>query len=173
MKRRSKRAVDEGTVVRIVNEVRVDLPFLGGRKTLFLARTRLREAGVRIGRDRFFDVLRRNGMLVERRRAFVPKTTRCDTSLPISTNLTRGLVVDAPNQVHVSDITYIRVGDGFAYLSLVSDRFCRDIVGWCLSPDLTASGPVSALKMSMRVVPHRPPAHDRTPIVVTNDKICG
>lgn len=67
MKRRSKRAVDEEAVVRIVNEVRVDLPFLGGRKTLFLARTRLREAGVRIGRDRFFDVLRRNGMLVERR----------------------------------------------------------------------------------------------------------
>lgn len=153
MKRRSKRAVDEETVVRIVNEVRVDLPFLGGRKTLFLARTRLREAGIRVGRDRFFDVLRRNGMLVERRRPFVPKTTRCDTSLPISTNLTKGLVVDAPNQVHVSDITYIRVGDGFAYLSLVSDRFCRDIVGWCLSPDLTASGPVAALKMSMRVVP--------------------
>ena len=166
MKRRSKRAVDEETVVRIVNEVRVDLPFLGGRKTLFLARTRLREAGVRIGRDRFFDVLRRNGMLVERRRAFVPKTTRCDTSLPISTNLTRGLVVDAPNQVHVSDITYIRVGDGFAYLSLVSDRFCRDIVGWCLSPDLTASGPVSALKMSMRVVPRG------TPVIEHSDRGC-
>ena len=50
--------------------------------------------------------------------------------------------------------------------STVSDRFCRDIVGWCLSPDLTASGPVSALKMSMRVVPRG------TPVIEHSDRGC-
>lgn len=145
--------MDTEAIVRIVNEVRMDLPFLGGRKTFFLVRDKLQTNGVKIGRDRFFDVLRRNKLLIERRRPFVPKTTKCDTNLPISLNLTKGLVVDAPNQVHVSDITYIKVGTGFAYLSLVTDRFSRDIIGWCLSDDLKASGPAAALKMAMKVVP--------------------
>ena len=158
--------MDEETIVRLVNGIRMELPFLGGRKTFFLVQDRLGANGVKIGRDRFFDVLRRNGLLIERRRPFVPKTTKCDTNLPISLNLTKGLVVDAPNQVHVSDITYIRVGTGFAYLSLVTDRFSRDVIGWGLSDDLRTSGPAAALKMAMKVVPRG------TPVIEHSDRGC-
>jgi len=152
-RRRERRSVDEESVVRVVLEIRTEMPFIGGRKLHVLVGARLRQLGVKIGRDRFFDVLRRNGLLVERRRSFVPKTTKCDASLPISLNLTKGLLVDGPNQVHVSDITYVRVGSDFAYLSLVTDRFTREVVGWHLSPDLKASGPMAALRMAMKHVP--------------------
>lgn len=166
LKRRGRQALDEEKVVALVNEVRIEMPFLGVRKVYFLCRKKFAGSGVRIGRDRLFDLLRRKGMLIERRRHFVPKTTKCDTSLPISLNLTKGLVVDGPNQVHVADITYIRVGDGFAYLSLVTDRFCRDIVGWCLSDDLTSSGPMAAMRMAAKGVP------PGTPVIEHSDRGC-
>lgn len=152
-KRKSQRLVDDKVVVRLVNEIRMELPFLGGRKLYFLAKDNLRQKNIKIGRDKFFDILRCNGLLIERRKAFIPKTTKCDASLPISSNLTKNLVVNAPNQVHVSDITYIKIGDAFAYLSLVTDRFTREIIGWCLSKSLKAEGPIAALKMAMRIVP--------------------
>lgn len=149
-----------------MNEVRAEMPFLGGRKLHFLVRERLLRLGVKIGRDRFFGVLGRHGLLVERRSPFVPKTTKCDANLPVSLNLTKGLLVDAPNQVHVSDITYVRVGGGFAYLSLVTDRFTREIIGWHLSEDLGASGPMAALRMAMRRVP------SGTPVIEHSDRGC-
>ncbi len=92
-------------------------------------------------------------LLIERRRAFVPKTTKFDPSLPVSLNLVKDIVVDSPNQVHVSDITYIKVGSNYAYLSLVTDRFCRDVIGWHLSGSLKSSGPIAALKMAARANP--------------------
>lgn len=152
-KKRLRKAVDADVVVKRVNEVRMDLPFLGGRKTFHLVKATLADDGVKIGRDKFFDILRTKGLLIERRRAFVPKTTKFDPSLPISHNLVKGILVDSPNQVHVSDITYIKTGDGYTYLSLVTDRFCRDIIGWHLSRNLKSSGPIAALKMAAKVVP--------------------
>lgn len=152
-KKRLRKAVDTDCVVRHVNAVRMELPFLGGRKTFHLVKEALANDGVKIGRDRFFDILRKQGLLIERRRAFVPKTTKFDPSLPISLNLAKDIVVDSPNQVHVSDITYIKVGGRYAYLALVSDRFCRDVIGWHLSDSLKSSGPVAALKMAAKIVP--------------------
>ena len=145
--------MDTDCVVRHVNAVRMELPFLGGRKTFHLVKEALANDGVKIGRDKFFEILRKQGLLIERRRAFVPKTTKFDPSLPVSLNLVKDFVVDSPNQVHVSDITYIKVGDSYAYLSLVTDRFCRDIIGWHLSSSLKSSGPIAALKMAAKVVP--------------------
>lgn len=152
-KKRLRKAVDTDCVVRRVNAVRMELPFLGGRKTFHLVKQALANDGVKIGRDKFFEILRKQGLLIERRRAFVPKTTKFDPSLPVSLNLVKDIVVDSPNQVHVSDITYIKVGSNYAYLSLVTDRFCRDVIGWHLSGSLKSSGPIAALKMAAKAVP--------------------
>ncbi len=61
----------------------------------------------------------------------------------------------APNQLWVSDITYIRIKEGFGYLSLVTDAYSRKIVGYCLNKDLSAQGCVMALKMAIRSNPER------------------
>lgn len=151
--RRERKSVDEDALVRLVNEIRAEMPFIGVRKLYHLLKGKLLQLGIKIGRDRFFGVLRRRGLLVERRAPSAPKTTKCDASLPVSLNLTKGLLLDGPNQVHVSDITYVRVGAGFAYLSLVTDRFTREVVGWHLSEDLKSAGPMAALRMAMKLVP--------------------
>ncbi len=55
----------------------------------------------------------------------------------------------APNQLWVADITYIHLPEGFAYLSLVTDAYSRKIVGFRLNKDLSAKGPLEALKMAL------------------------
>ncbi|MFD2574044.1 transposase, partial [Spirosoma soli] len=65
-------------------------------------------------------------------------------------NLVKGKNVDAPNQQWVSDITYLPLPRGFAYLSLITDAYSRKIVGWALHPTLEMVGPLSALKMALK-----------------------
>ena len=54
------------------------------------------------------------------------------------------------NQLWVSDLSYIRVGIGFAYLSVIMDAYSRKIVGWSFHKTLEAKGPVAALEMALK-----------------------
>ena len=58
-----------------------------------------------------------------------------------------------PNRLWVSDITYIRIGEGFGYLSLITDAYSHLIVGYHLSRDLGAAGPINALKKALKKLP--------------------
>jgi putative transposase len=102
-----------------------------------------------MGRDAFFDLLRENSLLVRKRRARKPRTTFASPWKRYP-NLIRELVPTGANQVWVSDITYVRVGEGFAYLSLITDAYSRKIVGYSLYRDLSARGCVAALRMALR-----------------------
>lgn len=137
----------------LVATVRAVQPRLGGRKLLHVLRPEFERAGVSVGRDRFFRMLAANGLLVEPRRALTPHTTRFDANLPVSRNWVAGLVVTGPWQALVADITYIRTVSGFVYLTLVTDKFTREVVGWRLSDSLKASGCVKALAMAARRAP--------------------
>jgi len=64
-------------------------------------------------------------------------------------HIVRDFIPIAPNQLWVSDITYIHLHEGFAYLSLITDAYSRKIAGFCLSRDLSARGPLAALKMAL------------------------
>ena len=55
----------------------------------------------------------------------------------------------------MSDITYIHLNEGFAYLLLITDAYSRKITGFCLSKDLSAKGPLQALKMALQSNPNR------------------
>ena len=150
---RQRKAVDEALIVEFVVSARIDHPRCGVRKLCVYIRDDLKRSGIKVGRDRLFEILRIHDMLVERRKAFVPHTTHWDRSLPVSRNLLADRIVDGPNQVFVADITYIRLVDRFVYLSLVSDYFSKDIVGWFLADDLGHAGPVKALEMACWIVP--------------------
>ncbi len=108
--------------------------------------------GLGMGRDAFFDLLRENGLLIRKRRR-KPQTTDSRHWLKKHPNLVEEFIPTGPNQLWVSDITYIKVGNQFVYLSLITDAYSRKIVGFYLSEGLTAEGCIKALKMALKTLP--------------------
>ena len=104
------------------------------------------------GRDRMFAILRANGLLLERRRATAPHTTYSRHNYAVQPNLLKDLVLTRPLQALVADLTYIRVGDGFCYLSLITDAFSRKILGYHLAKNLEHYGAVEALRMALKEI---------------------
>jgi transposase InsO family protein len=101
-----------------------------------------------MGRDKLFDLLRFHGLLIRRRKRTV-KTTDSNHWLKKYPNLIKELVITTPEQMWVSDITYIRTLQGFSYLSLLTDAYSRKIVGHALYETLEAEGPLKALRMAI------------------------
>ena len=134
-------------VLTLVEELREEIPMLGTRKLLFMLLPEFEKHGIKMGRDQLFDLLRFHGLLIRRRKRFA-KTTNSHHWLKRYPNLTIGLIVMAPNQLWVSDITYIRTLKGFSYLSLITDAYSRKIVGYCMFETLEAIGPTEALMMA-------------------------
>ena len=140
--------VDTTALLNEVRMVRVDMPRCGVRKLQVI----LEEKGHNIGRDRLFALLRSEGMLVVRRHTRII-TTYSRHWMKKYSNLIRELKIAHPNQVWVSDITYVEVREeeerSFAYLSLVTDAYTHEIVGWALHDSLDTEGPLRALKMAI------------------------
>ena len=61
-------------------------------------------------------------------------------------------MVSRPNQLWVSDITYIRTGNDFSYLSLITDAYSHKIVGWAVAETLHTKGPLTALQMAVKTL---------------------
>jgi len=104
---------------------------------------------IKCGRDKMFTLMGEHNLLVPRRRA-PHKTTNSNHNFKKYPNIFKDEIVDRPNQVWASDITYIRTYDGFAYLSLITDVFSRKIVGYFLSRSLSRLGPIQALKNALK-----------------------
>ncbi len=152
-KRRQQRAVDAGLITELVQAERRVQPRLGTRKLLVVLEKSLTQAGVKVGRDRFFEVLRRGGLLLAPLPREYPQTTDSYHCLPVFTNLVKGLVLRQPNEAWVSDLTYLRTEEGFLYLALVTDKYSRKIVGYHCGDTLEASGCVQALAMALQDLP--------------------
>lgn len=138
------RQEQEAQLLQRVDEIRAALPRLGTRKLYHLLQEELS-----IGRDKFFDLLRRNGRLVQPRKRRWPRTTDAGHGFRYWKNLTWDFTPSAPNQLWVSDITYLETLDGFCYASLVTDAYSRKIVGFHLSCSLSVEGSLEALKMAL------------------------
>jgi transposase InsO family protein len=150
---RQRRVVDVELVVRLVRLERQLQPRLGGRKLRVLLQEPLAEAGIQLGRDRFFEVLRQHELLVEPKGSANPRTTQSRHNLPICTNLVKGREVSRPNEVWVCDLTYLRTLEGFMFLALLSDKVSRHIVGYHCSDNLESIGCQQALKMALAGLP--------------------
>ena len=103
--------------------------------------------GIRRGRDTFFDILRHNDLLVSAKRNY-RRTTHA--GFWRYANLLEGLEITHPNQVWVSDITYITTEEGFVYLALLTDLYSRFIVGYDISSSLAVEGAQRALEMAIK-----------------------
>ncbi len=149
---RQRQAVNEKLVKELVQKERAVQPRLGGLKLHGMLRSELREAGVHLGRDRFFQVLNHQGLLLERLPK-APQTTCSRHSLGVFANLVKDIPITGPNQAWAGDITYIRSRDEFLYLSLITDMSSRKIVGYHLGRTLEARETLEALKMAVRDLP--------------------
>jgi putative transposase len=125
------------------------MPRIGTRKLYDMLTRTLQEHKIKIGRDKLFDLLEEYSMLIRRRKRKKVNTTDSNHPFRKYPNLIRELQIVGPNQLWVSDITYIRLIDDFCYLSLITDAYSRRIVGYCLYPTLQKEGPVEALKMAL------------------------
>ena len=138
-------------VLELVAEKRRIMPRLGGKKLYHLLVDDFKKLGFKLGRDGFFKILKEHDLLIKKRKNYT-KTTNSFHRFRVYKNLIIGLEIVRPNQVFVSDITYIRVGNSFMYLSLITDLYSRMIVGWDLSESLDATGCLNALKMALKNV---------------------
>src|SRR5215475_53268 len=97
---RARAAVDELLVVELVRAERRRQPRLGGKKLWWLLRGELEQAGVGLGRDRFFGVLRRQKLLILRRKRTCV-TTDSRHGFRVYANLARELELSGPHQLLV------------------------------------------------------------------------
>jgi transposase InsO family protein len=149
---RRRRAIDEALIVELVQRERQMQPRLGGRKLLYLLEGDLQEAGVNIGRDRFFELLAEHDLLVPPKPGR-PHTTNSRHSLPVFHNLLAGRILKVPNEVWVSDLTYIRTDEGFLFAALITDAHSRKIVGSHIGDSLEAEGCLRALDQALNELP--------------------
>jgi putative transposase len=152
-KRRQRRAVEAELIKGLVKRERELQTRVGGRKLYKMLGGELEDAGVKIGRDRFFEVLRQHNLLLQPRPAAYPCTTHSHHNLPIFTNQIKGLELTGANQVWVSDITYVRTAEGYLYLALITDKWSRKIVGHHCGDNLEAEGCVKALEVAAAILP--------------------
>ncbi len=158
--RRQRRQVDGELLAALVGRERQQQPRLGTRKLYHLLKPELEQAGVRLGRDRMFEELRRRKLLLEPLPAQYPCTTQSYHNLPVFRNLIKGQAVSGPNEVWVSDLSYLRTREGFLYLALITDLYSRKVVGWHVGDTLEAGGCVRALEVALAALPPgRAPIH--------------
>jgi len=151
-RQRQREEIDEALVVALVQRERRQQPRLGGRKLLSILQPELTEAGVAIGRDRFFRLLREQDLLIERKRRKA-RTTDSRHGFRVYRNLLKEREFTNPHEAWVSDLTYVGTDEGFVYLSLISDRVSRKIVGWEASASLSAEGCWRALRQALQQLP--------------------
>jgi transposase InsO family protein len=151
--RRRRREVDGQLVAGLVQRERRLQPRLGTRKLYHVLKPELKQAGVRMGRDRMFEELRKRDLLLEPVAAQYPHTTQSYHKLPVFRNLAKELEVKAPNEVWVSDLTYLRTVEGFLFLALITDKYSRKIVGWNVGDNLEAVGCLRALERALEDLP--------------------
>ena len=128
----------------------------------YVRRVRLKDRG--IGGGKLWRKYRkdRHGLKVRRRKSRI-RTTDSGHGLPLYRNLVKELIPTCPNQLWVSDITYIQLrleaetdGRNFCYLSLVTDYYTKEIIGWHVGETLEARFAVEALEMALRRLGGKP-----------------
>ena len=142
-------ALQQDLIIQQVLEERKLMKRLGARKLLVRLQLFLQHHAIVIGRDAFFELLGRYGLLVRKRKRKAV-TTDSNHWLRKYPNLVREFIPIAPNQLWVADITYLVLENGFAYLSLITDVFSHKAVGFFLSQDLSANGCCQALTMALK-----------------------
>lgn len=132
-----------------VLKIRREMPRLGTRKLYYLLKKVFLREGIPIGRDKLFDLLRKEGLLIIRKKKYT-KTTNSKHWMRKYPNLIKGIEVHRPEQLWVADITYLAISDRYCYLHLITDAYSKRIMGYCISETLAASHTLKALTIALK-----------------------
>jgi putative transposase len=135
---------EDALVLKLVAEIRQDLPRCGADKLHYMLQASFTEHGIKLGRDGLYRLLGNYGLLI-RHRNRKPYTTNSNHHYRKYPNLIRDMQLTRAGELWVSDITYIRKASGFSYLSIITDAYSHKIVGYKLHPSLHSKGPEDAL----------------------------
>jgi len=149
-----RKLAEEAFCVEYVKRIRQKDRGIGGGKLWQMYRKEFGEEHS-VGYNRFYDIIEKYSLKVRKRKRRA-KTTDSDHDLPLYPNLVKELIPLRPNQLWVSDITYMviylnaQTGEyDFCYLSLVTDYYTKEIIGWCVGETLEAKFAIEALEMAL------------------------
>lgn len=123
--------------------VRREQPRIGTRKLHHILKSE-----IKVGRDKLFEILRKEQMLITKRRKYI-KTTNSRHWMRTYADSSKQIKLKQPEQLWVADITYLSTRDQTVYLHLVSDAYSKKIMGYRLSKDLKAESTLKALQMAL------------------------
>ncbi len=143
---------NEHLMLQQIDSIRKYQPRCEGRKLFIMLQPFFKEHHIVIGRDNFFDLLRRNKLLVRRTKRSV-HTTDSKHHFRRYPNLVKGFAPLKAHELWVADIAYIPLKNRFAYLFLITDAYSRKIVGFHVSDDMKVSSATLALKKALAQKP--------------------
>lgn len=139
--------LQDALVLKLVAEIRADLPRCGTDKLHFMLQQKFVQHGLKLGRDALYALLGKYGLLIRHRKR-KPYTTNSYHHYKKYPNLIREMTLTQAGMLWVSDITYIATANVYAYLSIITDAYSHKIVGYKLHKTLHAQGAVDALVMA-------------------------
>jgi transposase InsO family protein len=134
-------------VLKMVLEIRTQMPRIGSKKLYYLLNKDLQT--LKIGRDKFIDILRANHLLILPKRSY-HITTNSHHRFRKYKNQLLDLQINKPEQVWVSDITYIGKREKPCYLSLITDAYSKKIMGYNVSNNLNTESSLVALRLAIK-----------------------
>lgn len=141
-------------VVALVNNLRIMMPRLGTRKIYHMLKSSLH--ALHVGRDKLFSILKANNMLIKPKRNY-RITTDSHHRFRKHKNLIENMALEQPEQVWVSDITYIGGRGNNCYLALITDAYSKKIMGYDVSDSLATEGSLRALNMAIKQRKYKKP----------------
>lgn len=136
-------------VKRLIDTERKLLPRLGTRKLYHRIKPMLIAQRIKVGRDKLFKWMKAYDLLLKPKRRYI-QTTMSKHWMRKYPNLVSGLEVTAPEQVWVSDITYIKTQEGNCYLNMVTDAYSRKILGYAVEDNMETVNMIKALAMAVK-----------------------
>ena len=156
----AKQQLKQAAVKHLVDRERKLLPRIGTRKIYYLIKKDLQQQDIKFGRDKLFALMQYYGLQIKPRRRYI-QTTMSKHWLRKWPNIIKEKAVAHPDEVWVSDITYIKTQQGNCYLNMITDAYSRKIMGYAVDDTMETESMIIALKIAtaQRQYPHIPTIH--------------
>jgi len=147
-KRTEKKYLENDQVLKMVKAIREVHPRIGCRKIYTILKDDFEHMKIKIGRDKLFDLLSDNQLLIRKRKRRI-RTTNSHHSFRKYKNIIKNFIPYKANQLWVSDITYLKKGETFSYLFLITDAYSKKILGYNLAETLETKNAIISLRMAI------------------------
>lgn len=143
----AKQLMSQEAVKQLVDRERKLLPRIGTRKLHYLIKDELQRKKLKCGRDKLFALMQYYGLQIKPRRRYI-QTTMSKHWLRKWPNIIKEKPIQYPDEVWVSDITYIKTEQGTCYLNMITDAYSRKIMGYTVDDTMETHSMINALKMA-------------------------